>query len=821
MRRIIPVVAFLTILPAVTASADVETYGPDDFRPGSVLSSSSGDKAGVYLNADASGRGQDGVVSNLNEPGSREAYAQAVLTHHRNQQRLASSNGAGGPAAESMDIDVDGDGTLDIAVVVDNGSIIVPARPANPLDLEPGMRINYQPAGTDTFEVQLDTGQAVNTDIGPDLLLGDDDFAVVPLPGSFSFLGATYSEIFVGSDGHVTFGVGDGTAAPRNAARHIGGPPRLSALLTDLDPTCGGTVHANAGAYPVIVTWNEVVHFQRGAGSGCAGVPTNTIQAVLHADGSVEFVYGDLDAALIAGAGGNLEAVTGIAEGNAEGPINEIDMTAGLPATLTAGAIFEEFSAGSAETFDLVQLSQEFYQSHDDKYDAIVAFTDFAIFGGGTAFHAGIKNETLGLGQATFDFSAVLGSAGELESFIWMNNINLWAGNSVDQYIDPQVHKFAVTTSPRLTSFLGGKITPNTAPFELFGMVDITGPGNSTGYTHQGRALIHENPHTEARAPQGALRYSLNSAISIMFQEADHRWGAFTAFVHPDFGIAIPDAFDLLGRDLAHWSTFFNTRVVNSPLAAADGNPRFSGMEGNAIIELGFNADGEIVDLNDPSRVLDDPKGEIGDVIAACANQERGAFLTEPDELVDGATELDQYLMGVRTANEVSSFWYVDQPTSPVDGSQLDDFPVNFVSGTTFNVDDIAFCGKRVDLAVDNITSLGQILGIPERAERIPAIGDENDVGPVEACFSENLGGSLGPCADVKTMAFVLLVRSGPPNSAAHVPAINRLNEFRQAWQDYTNGPALGGRNADGVVRTPDDPAFIPKFDTSLEPAIH
>ncbi len=820
MRRIIPIVAFLAVLPALTANADVQ-YGADAFEPGSVLSSSSGDKAGVYFNADAAGRGQDGVVSNLNEPGSREAYAQAVLTHHRNQQRLATTGAGNGPAAESLDVDVDGDGTLDIAVVVDNGSIIVPARAANPLDLEPDMRISYTPGASDEFLVELSEGQAINTDIGLDLGLGDDDFAMVSLPGSFSFLGATYSEIFVGSDGHITFGVGDGTSTLRNAARHIGGPPRLSALLTDLDPTCGGTVHANAATYPVIVTWNEVVHFQRGAGSGCSGVPTNTIQALLHADGSVDFVYGDLDSALIGGDGGNLEAVTGIAEGNAEGPLNEIDMTAGLPATLMAGAIFEEFSAGSAETFDLVQLSQEFYKSHADKYDAIVAFTDFAIFGGGTAFHAGIQNQTLGLRQPIFDASGLLGSAGELESFIWMNNINLWAGNSADQYIDPQVHKFAVTTSPRLTSFLGGKITPNTAPYELFGMVDITGPGDSTGYTHHGRALIHENPHTEARAPQGALRYSLNSPVSIMFQEADHRWGAFPVFFHPEFGIAIPDSFDLLGRDLAHWSTFFNTRVVNSPLAAADGNPRFSGMEGNAIIELGFNADGDIVDLNDPSTILDDPKGEIEDAIAACAGQEKGAFLTEPDELVDGATELDQYLMGVRTADEVSPFWYVDQPTSPIDGRQLDDFPVNFVSGTTFNVDDIAFCGKRVDLTVDDITIVGDILGAPTLGARIPAIGDENDIGPVEACFSENLGGQLGPCADVKTMAFVLLVRSGPPNSAAHVPAINRLNEFRQAWQDYTNGPGLGGRNADGVVRTPDDPDFIPKFDTSLEPAIH
>lgn len=100
----------------------------------------------------------------------------------------------------------------------------------------------------------------------------------------------------------------------------------------------------------------------------------------------------------------------------------------------------------------------------------------------------------------------------------------------------------------------------------------------------------------------------------------------------------------------------------------------------------------------------------------------------------------------------------------------------------------------------------------------MPAIGDENDVGPLAACLD---GGASGSCADVKTMAWILLVRPGPPNTQAHQPALKRLNEFRKAWQQYANDPALGFRNADGVVRTPDNPAFIPKFDTSLEPLIY
>ncbi len=785
--------------------------------PGEIRAAGPGDDVHLKVKDAAPG---DGITGTIKELTSEEAFARAMLTHARNQKQLQNTNNANN-AAESMDIDVDGDGVLDIAVIVDNGNIIVSARAPNAHDLQPGMRIRYTPTGADSFLVELAQSQSLDPALGSELGLGDDAFSQVALTASFPFLGTTYNDIFVGSDGHITLGAGDGSSSLRNAARHIGGPPRLSALLTDLDPTCIGNVHANIRSDRAVVTWNGVVHFQRGATAGCgSGIPTNTMQAILYNSGMIDFIYGALDSGLIAQPGSNQEAVTGIAEGNAEGPLNEIDMTADLPVELQAGAIFEEYSPGSAETFDLVQLSQEFYKTHEDKYDYLVAFTDFEIFGGGTAFHLGVKNQTLGLRQGIFDSSGLLGSAGELESFLWMNNINLWAGNSVESYINPQVHNFAVTTSPRLTSFLGGNITPNTAPYELVGMVDITGPGNSTGYTHHGRALIHENPHTEARTSQGALRYDLNSAISIMFQEADHRWAAFTVFLHPTKGLSGADPFDLLGRSLAHWSTFFNTRVVNSPFTADDGMPRFSGMEGNSIIELDLD-NGNVVDKNDPGRILADPKGELAQVLASCQGQDKGAFLTEPDELIDGATELDQYLMGVRQAEEVSPFWYVDEPTSPTTGQQLDDFPVNFVSGSTFNVDDIAFCGIRVDLTVDDITQVGVILNAPTLGPRIPAIGDENDVGPVEACFSENLGGALGPCVDVKTMAYVLLVRSGSPNAEAHMPAINRLNEFRSAWQAYTDGPGLGGRNADGVVRSPSDPDFIPKFDTSLEPVIY
>jgi hypothetical protein len=67
-------------------------------------------------------------------------------------------------------------------------------------------------------------------------------------------------------------------------------------------------------------------------------------------------------------------------------------------------------------------------------------------------------------------------------------------------------------------------------------------------------------------------------------------------------------------------------------------------------------------------------------------------------------------------------------------------------------------------------------------------------------------------------MAFVLLVRNAPPQSDAHAASIAHVDAFRRGWEQYANGPAVGGRGARGTVG---DPNYIKKFDTSLSPVIH
>lgn len=645
-----------------------------------------------------------------------------LLRHQRNMARLAAS---GQYVADAVSMDVG-----DVAVIVDNGAILIPPQLANLFDLTLPTNITFMP-GMDQFGVAFAAG-VLDPVIGGSLGLGDDDTTEVTFPAGFPFLGTTHTSIWVNSDGNITLGTGDSASSARDAARHIGGPPRVSPLFVDLDVTSGGSITADVRADRVVVTWTSVPRF------GLADA--NTFQVVLHDNGGIEFAYGNIQASV---------AVVGVAEGNGEGPFNEIDLTANLPGTFQAGAIFEEFvPAIPIQQMDVIQLAKEFYKTHDDKYDFLVMFADPIVLldpeGAAFAFHLGIQNQTLGLGlRGTSDSTDAIGpDIDELESILNMNRIGLYWPDA-KKLENPPIKKF------RFTSQVPG--------------ATLDGPPGRTQRSRRARRMGTLNGDFGFF---GSYTLGLNSAMSIMAQEVGHRWLAFPLFVHPTKGLnfpALPEAFDLLGRANAHWSFFFNVTV---PSGQFGGDPRASSEEGNAIVELG--------------------PGFAG----FCTGPGQSVFLNQPNELIDGFTELDQYFMGLRTAGEVSSFWYVDEPQT-LGGSNF-----QFFAGQPAQ-DDVAYCGKRVDLTVADITAVDGALPFPfpSNGVRTPAVGDEVD---------EDASGN--PQLDVKTMAFILLVEQGPPNSAAHAATINQVDIFRRTWQQYGNGPATGGRG---------------RFDTSLNPVIH
>jgi len=123
---------------------------------------------------------------------------------------------------------------------------------------------------------------------GTVLPLGDDHYFEVALQdgAQVSLFGKSYSSVFVGSNGYVTFGSGDSELSP-SAESHFA-LPRVSALMTDLNPGNGGTVTSKQMADHLAVTFDQVFTF--------GGVGENSFQIQLFFDGRIAITMLDIEA---------------------------------------------------------------------------------------------------------------------------------------------------------------------------------------------------------------------------------------------------------------------------------------------------------------------------------------------------------------------------------------------------------------------------------------------------------------------------------------------------------------------------------------------
>ena len=179
-----------------------------------------------------------------------------------------------------------------------------------------------------------------------------------------------------------------------------------------------------------------------------------------------------------------------------------------------------------------------------------------------------------------------------------------------------------------------------------------------------------------------------NSTVSVLGQEVGHRWLAFMEF--RDHTGARSQA--LLGRDDAHWSFFMDSDA--------------SVMEGNDIEALGG-----------------------------------GAFRTA--DAVRRYNLLDQYAMGLIPADEVPTFFYVENPTNMSVTRTRESAPQ---AGVTFN-------GTRRDVDIEQIIA---VLG-----PRVPSAEDS---------------------ARVHRQAFVYITSAGRAPEASQ---IEKLDRIRRAWEEF------------------------------------
>jgi len=440
---------------------------------------------------------------------TRRGQVYQELWKHESAQRARVGPRRISPASSSED-------QGQIAVLRDDGDLILPA---NPYDLR-STAVTFARNGVGGFDLKR-SDRTFQTSVGDKVTLDDDDSAPTTLPFAFPFYSGRYSELFVNSDGNLTFGSDDHASTDRDVNRFLTGPPRIALLFDDLDPSSGGAVYRRTDGDGVLITWCSVPEF---------GAPSNrvNVQVRLASDGNIDMVYG----ATV----GATSAVVGVSPG-ATGIFTPVDVSAAAngPVAGGSGAVGERFAA--QQEVDFVATTRQFYRTHPDEFDQLVVFTNARTTARGVfSYEFTVANEVSGIGVDIYDSSRDFGSNGRLRSIVNMDALSKFPD-------DPRQR------------FLGE-----------------------------------------------------NNTLSVLGQECGHRWLAYLEFRD---GAAASQ--ELLGRDQAHWSFFFDSDASN--------------MEGNDIQDLGG-----------------------------------GAFRTVA--AVSRYSALDQYAMGLRAAGEVPPMFVVTRVTT-------------------------------------------------------------------------------------------------------------------------------------------------------------
>ena len=491
----------------------------------------------------------------------------------------------------------------DVWIVEDDGSLTFSGTNAFDTNLK---TFQFAPTGGDVYDV---TNPAYSFDavFGSSIAPGDDGAVLVTLPFSFPYAGGSWTQMYVGGNGIISFGAHPNPSGFYDPADFYSATPKIAGYYLDLNPPGGGAagVKIKSEATKYTVTWNQVPEY------GTANL--NTFQVVLYPSGTFTLTYNGI-ASTIQSNGSQI--ILGFHPGGAP-PTEVISFSSGLPHASAAGAaVYEEYYSFANPLVNEVALMRRFYSHFPDVYFQLVFFTNFAQTMGGFANEMNIKNDVTGLGLGIFDSSSQYGSGGVLESRCNMNQLSAWV----------------------------------TDPYNRF---------FSKG----------------------------NNFLTIMGQEAGHRWGAFTLF---DAGGGPSNL--ILGRSDAHWSYYVDVD--------------HSSLEGGNWVSTG------------------------------------GANYMCPTT-IDFFSELDEYLFGLRTPDEVKDFFYISSASNNQPAARSVGTPL---MGATAS-------GTFTPVTVENV--------IAAEGARTPVEADENK--------------------DLR-QGFIFLLKKGTSPTQAE---LDKIAGFRRAWEEY------------------------------------
>ena len=309
-------------------------------------------------------------------------------------------------------------------------------QPTNFFDLA-GQGLRFTPNDQNGYDVSL-TEEEFAEAFGKMLELGDDDSANVSIGFPFPFFGEEYTEVFVNSDGNLTFGKGDASYKARDIQRFLEEMPRIGVLYQDLNPICWDcSIEVKPSPDKITVTWFNIPIF---TGWGDA----TTMQVILFDTGDIDIIFGESEVRT---------GLVGISPGGI-GDVSQVtlvDYSDDLPLEGATGAIAEVFV--EMPTVNLQNIAREFYRTHGDDFDSLIFFTNFEsdLDEIGLAFAIPVKNDVLGIGNPSydelfplFDDTADYGSQGRLKAIISMNNLKLWEDDPLETVWGPATSTLSV-----------------------------------------------------------------------------------------------------------------------------------------------------------------------------------------------------------------------------------------------------------------------------------------------------------------------------------------------------------------------------------------
>ena len=283
--------------------------------------------------------------------------------------------------------------------------------------------LTFTPAGGSTRYRYAVSGLGYDSSVAdqgsPVAALGDDDARAFSLPFAFPFFGVSYAQVFLNSDGNLTFTAAESGSTSRSVGRLTGGPPRIAVLFDDLDPSrFPGRVRFYATAGFVAFSWVGVPEYSDG---GFGNI--QTFQARLYVDGRIQFSYAGVRPK---------SAVVGIAPGGARAGTAMVSFVNDASGEYPA-AVAERF--GDTQEVDIVALAQKFYETHEDAYDYLVIYNNMGIPAqlGAVAYEATVRSNGTGYGVQVQNSGQQYGSGARLRSVMNMGTLDLYpAGTKRD-----------------------------------------------------------------------------------------------------------------------------------------------------------------------------------------------------------------------------------------------------------------------------------------------------------------------------------------------------------------------------------------------------